>query len=129
MKTRDASFRFRHGLTSVVLASIFLLFASSSGPQDVPGVDDKPGISSTLLPDGSRLLIGGDSSGGPSVTAAIWDPASGGLSAVGSLNHARSWHTATLLPDGTVLVFGGFDRMANSLLRPSFTIPTRTAFT
>ena len=39
----------------------------------------------------------------------MYDPASGTWSATGSLATARVYHTATLLPNGKVLVAGGAD--------------------
>ena len=70
----------------------------------------------TLLEDG-RVLVAGGSTGGdlkdlsvrPEILAGaeLFDPASGSFSAVGSLVVPRYEHTATLLPDGTVLVVGG----------------------
>jgi N-acetylneuraminic acid mutarotase len=67
----------------------------------------------TLLPNGKVLVTGGEngSSTFSALTAELYDPAAnGGLgawSATGSMAQARSVHTATLLPDGKVLVAGG----------------------
>jgi hypothetical protein len=66
----------------------------------------------TLLPNGKVLVAGGftrpaGSSGHPLATAEIYDPASGTWTTTGSMALARTSHTATLLPNGKVLVAGG----------------------
>jgi len=66
----------------------------------------------TLLPDGRVLVAGGEgdastSAGFALASAELYDPASGTWSATASMAAARREHTATLLPDGSVLVAGG----------------------
>ena len=60
------------------------------------------------------LVVGGlNDSGGPHTgalsSAELYDPATGSWSSTGSLHTARGDHTATLLPNGKVLVVGGFN--------------------
>lgn len=82
--------------------------SSEAGALTVPRVN----ASATLLPDGRVLVIGGF--GGPyaysttAVAAAeLWDPTSNAFRSVGALTEPRVGHTASLLPDGRVLVVGG----------------------
>lgn len=66
----------------------------------------------TTLADGRVLIIGGVVCCGVTgalltATAEIFDPVHGGFQPTGSLGTARALHSATLLPDGRVLVTGG----------------------
>jgi len=67
----------------------------------------------TLLPNGKVLVAGGSGIGGTLASAELFDPAANGgvgaWTATGNLNTGREWHTATLLPNGKVLVAGGFN--------------------
>jgi N-acetylneuraminic acid mutarotase len=72
----------------------------------------------TLLPNGSVLVAGGASGGTISTetlsSAEIYDPATGTWTTTGSMTSARIYHTATLLPNGTVLVAGGSGSSASA---------------
>ena len=78
--------------------------------------------SATLLRDGKVLVAGGDKPPypfdpyqgpffpvPPNNTAELFDPATGNWSRASTLNAARSGHTASLLPNGEVLVAGGYN--------------------
>jgi N-acetylneuraminic acid mutarotase len=66
----------------------------------------------TLLPDGKVLVAGGSASndalGAEMSSAEIYDPQTRIWNPTDSLANARMAHTATLLPNGQVLVTGGF---------------------
>ncbi|MBK8038201.1 MAG: tandem-95 repeat protein [Verrucomicrobiaceae bacterium] len=64
----------------------------------------------TLLPNGKVLIAGGGTASdgsSPSSVAQLYDPVSNTFTTTGSLAQARSGHSATLLPNGKVVVIGG----------------------
>jgi N-acetylneuraminic acid mutarotase len=78
----------------------------------------------TLLPNGKvlvaggvdKVLVGGDLWDNYLATAELYDPATGQWSATGSLTVSRVGHTATLLPNGKVLVAAGYGNPNQSKL-------------
>ncbi len=71
----------------------------------------------TLLLDGKVLIAGGDDGKAALRSATLYDPAADKMapwSAAGPLKGARKGHTATLLPNGKVLIAGGDDEAALS---------------
>jgi N-acetylneuraminic acid mutarotase len=62
----------------------------------------------TLLPNGLVLAVGGLSASGAVLSSAeLYYPSAGEWTNTGSMTHARMYHTATVLPNGFVLVAGG----------------------
>jgi Galactose oxidase, central domain len=77
--------------------------------------------SATLLPDGTALIAGGETTNcdprgcsfggyfaGTTTTVESYDPSTGKFTAIGNMAFPRGGHTATLLPNGTVLLAGGY---------------------
>jgi len=75
--------------------------------------DVRAAHSATLLPDGRVLIGGGFREEGTSeiaiASAEIFDPATNTFTPTGDMNEPRDGHTATLLPDGQVLIVGGWN--------------------
>jgi hypothetical protein len=119
-------------LTALADGSALLIGPTSPGAQRyVPGLDGwlaagEPRVTrtqhtATRLLDGTVLIVGGapvarepDDAGVEEPPAAaglrsveLYDPAVESFSLVGATSEARSQHTATLLSDGRVAVFGG----------------------
>jgi len=111
----------RHYLKSMTILAVglnsMLSFASSAAMKSQDVTARKPisavaqnvdGQSHTLLPDGRLLLVGGQLSGA-AVNSAFFQNTQSGVQAAasGTLLHARAFHSATLLSNGSVLIFGG----------------------
>jgi N-acetylneuraminic acid mutarotase len=67
----------------------------------------------TLLPDGKVLVVGGAQEDRGTVywaSAEVYDPANGRWEPIGQMEVPRASHTATLLPNGLVLVSGGLNQ-------------------
>jgi hypothetical protein len=86
----------------------------------------------TLLRDGKVLVVGGSGNGSgydALTTAELYDPGSRSWTATGGLNEARTYHTATLLSDGRVLVVGGLDSGGISLPSAELYDPSNGSWT
>jgi Galactose oxidase, central domain len=100
----------------VTVANLSGSFSPTGSMKAVVGIH-----TATLLPDG-RVLMAGGSTAFPGifgddgfddaghVDAELYDPVARSFSATGSMTSARTFHTASLLPNGKVLVTGGFDQ-------------------
>ena len=78
----------------------------AANPTNARGSD----ASSTLLASGMVLAVGGSGiapGGVPTSTAELYDPGSNSWSMAANSSNAHAWQTATLLPNGEVLVAGG----------------------
>jgi WD40 repeat protein len=68
----------------------------------------------TLLPDGKVLITGGFREEGTSeisiASAELFDSETNTFTPISDMNEARNGHTATLLPDGKVLITGGWNQ-------------------
>jgi Kelch motif/Galactose oxidase, central domain len=114
-----------HGETTATLLSDGRVLLAGVGRAEVydprtgawtttaPMLEERYGHTATLLPDGQVLVAGGQfvpadkSEGAIFGGAELFDPTTGTWERTGSMNVVRLGHTATLLPNGLVLVIGG----------------------
>ena len=85
----------------------------------------------TALRDGTVLVVGGNDGSDPTsvlASAELYIPTSNTWIEVGDLNTARAFHTATLLPDGNVLIAGGISDTGTPLNTAEIYDPTQQLF-
>lgn len=110
-------------LTSTTIASAELYDPATNSWVEAPDFSsaegERNGHTSTLLPSGKVLVVGGGHYNTTTkvrtylATTRLYDPAANSWSAAGALQAARRNHTATLLRSGKVLVTGGFDAVGD----------------
>lgn len=107
-------------------------FIVNGGPLGVAGF----GWTDTRLSDGQELIAGGffqttipTAINHVFSRAELFDPATGKRTETGSMNVAREYHTATLLPNGKVLVAAGSDFKNNALSSAELYDPTTGKWT
>jgi N-acetylneuraminic acid mutarotase len=87
--------------------------ATSTWTETGPMTRPRAGHTATLLRDG-RVLVAGGTAGnvppdwGVTSSSELYDPATATWTPTGAMSTGRFWFDATLLPDGRVLVAGGY---------------------
>jgi hypothetical protein len=98
------------------------LYDPVAGTLSGAGLVGRWGHTATVLANGDVLLAGGDTLSnatfGTSNTADLRKAGSGAIQPTGSMNSPRSYHSATLLQDGRVLLAGGATTNSGSTYKP-----------
>src|SRR5438093_11150782 len=133
MIKKDSQISAARDLPVLIISFLALVFCAvlplSLNPQSTPSPNLLPGESATVLSDGKWLLVGGESLGSSLSNASIWDPSTGATIALTArLQQARAWHTATVLPDGAVFIFGGVSSNGQVLTSPELFDPETQSF-
>jgi WD40 repeat protein len=117
---------------SIIRATLFLaaisrvsiVLAQSAGVFTPTGsmTAQRAGHTATLLPNGKVLIAGGYQNVLPDsilASAELYDPSTGMFIATANMSVPRVRHTATLLPDGRVLIAGGATDLSAEIFDPS----------
>jgi hypothetical protein len=115
------TYHLRPSLFLCIASGLLLLPASLSPQSTSPSL--VPGQTMTTLSDGRSLILGGWGPRGATETSVIHDPRSNTTTALAPLNPARAWHSATVLPDGTVLILGGMGSNSQPMAEPQILDP------
>ncbi len=117
---RMAGLLARVGLVSGIMVTLLTAAAHGAGTWFATGslvtgrYHDTRQRTLTVLPSGKVLVAGGQpGASGVLASAELYDPATGHWGATGSLATARVYGSATLLPNGKVLVVGGQNTSGN----------------
>jgi hypothetical protein len=106
------------GINNSCCATSAELYDPVSGLWSATGSMTHEHQTTTLLRDGRVLVTGTGGDTGTDGSAELYNPGSGTWAATGNMTTPRIYHSATLLPDGRVLVAGGQwgvkDRTLNS---------------
>jgi WD40 repeat protein len=91
-------------------------------------VQGREGHCAVLLPNGTILIAGGETSTSALKTAEIFDPLTDTFSPIEEMTSARWAFTATLLQNGKVLIAGGYDN-TNAQANAELFDPATNSFT
>ena len=109
--------------------SILLLAIVLGSATHPAGGDNLAGASVTLLSDGRWLVLGGEGPKGVQARADLVEADGRTTSRLPvAMHRPRAWHTATVLPDGTVLILGGIGRNQRVVLEVEIFHPTTRSF-
>ena len=139
--TGDATFpnlSVDHGQNGYSLLANVQGLTGISNPFNVTGYCDTASMNTArrnhiviALPNGKILLTGGATNGngtGVTTSAELYDPVAHTFTTIGPMNVPRADHTLTLLPNGNVLVAGGFNDTISSIQSVEIFDPTSNTF-
>lgn len=117
-------------VSTVALSAVSPVSAEVSASAS-PMAVARSGATTTTLPDGRILIVGGSNGTGPTASAEIFSPTTGAWTSASPMSRARAEHSAVSLPDGRILITGGTDGQQilreSEIFDPTFDTWTSTA--